>query len=469
MPGRCLCGSTKVVEPCLPEKVWKVGGRYKANRAGVSLWSSSALKGSKVGELAEQDVVLLLNLVEQPKGPPLGLVLPPGGQVPGWIALEGGPAKSWPLARSSLEGSWEMKARYLVKNPATVREGPAITSAEVVELEPGDEVLVLELGHNPPDGDNDGKVRLRALVSTASGAIGWMSPETSSGDHLLEPVNLLSNKVLDLHRESLTSKGTGGPRRSCQQGLDLPWEVGAQYRVLEQLVLRQGAELTSKTLGKVSAGAIVLISDVQKSECDQLRECPCAFVTVADGPEKGQKGQKGWVRCVATDGRDLIDTRDQLEYEKVLHRLRTSVVIPEGAPAATSAAQMQAQMVAVQRASFSNKNEQEQPPRVDEASDENSSAVQGSKEKSAGSEIGDEVGADSPLPERTEQVAQVPEARDNEQESYQKLVDKLDCFQEVGGKDDRLITDTSIVEDKGYLCNCNCGASRAPATFVRSR
>lgn len=477
MPGRacCFCGSKKdAAEPELPEKEWTVGGRYRANRAGFALWSASELSGTKVGELGLQDVVLLLNIADKPGSSPRGLVLPPNGRAPGWLALEAGPSKGWPLVRRRVHGSWDIKARYSVKNPATLREGPSITSEEVTEVEPGDEVLVLELGHNNPDQDG-GKVRLRALVSTSAGAIGWMSPETASGDHLLEPVNLLSPKVVEIHQKSLSRSSNSllggdspsGPRRSCTGGL-VPWEVGGKYRVLEKLVVRERPDLNSRELAKITPGSLVTFSDVQKSLCDSLGMCPVAFVTVDEGPEKGRKG---WVRCAATDGRDLIDTRDQLEYEKVLHKMRTSVAAPQGATG-IGPSHLQAQMVAAQRASQQHRQDQEQLQGVDEDT-ETSSKPAASQDKSRTSksestkeddgehaeELQDEPIADPASPSLPAEPAKVlpPQPR--------KLVERIEGFQEIGKGDDRMVNDGAILEDKSYLCNCNCGANRPNLPF----
>lgn len=63
------------------------------------------------------------------------------------------------------------------------------------ELSAGCEVLLLDFAATSGGSSGAlGKARLRALVH-AGGKIGWMSPETGTGDHLLTPVNLLSRKV----------------------------------------------------------------------------------------------------------------------------------------------------------------------------------------------------------------------------------------------------------------------------------
>jgi len=169
-------------------------------------------------------------------------------------------------------------------------------------------------------------------VRTSKGTVGWMSPETASGYKLLCPLNLLSTKVVEVHRRSITGSrsslmlGDGnavppptcGRRSSYRQGGEVPWEVNGQYRVLERTSVRERLQSTSRELFKLSAGCLVIVGEVQIAECGQFGQCPCIFVTVLEGPETRRQG---WIRCMGKDGRDQVDTRDQLEAEKVRARL----------------------------------------------------------------------------------------------------------------------------------------------------
>jgi len=332
------------------ESEFKVGGRYKVQRT-VPLFKTLDLVQQR-GVLQPKEEVLLI-AVEMRACKEVGLIVPSGdrldeGLKPGWIVLQDPTSENASLVRRRLEGSWEMKARYSVKNPATVRQEPSLSSKEVGEVEPGQEVVVLEL--SMLEGTDECAARLRALVSCSeTGVLGWISPETGEGDRLLDPVNLLGMEVVNLHRKSLAAgnsspgratlrgsvrasvrgapllpgagEAVGGPRRSCIPGSTIPWEVGGKYRVLERLVVREKPELTSREVGKISPGALATITDIHNAECAYLGWCPCAFVTVDEGPEEGTRG---WVRCAAKDGHDLMDTRDQLESEKILHTLRAS-------------------------------------------------------------------------------------------------------------------------------------------------
>jgi len=318
---------------------------------GEPLWSSPSASAVRLGLLDRDDEVMIIYIAEdaafmsardgtqesceraRPSGVPVGLVVPTltvtGAPVPppGWMVLDG------PLMPGKLEDSWELNARYCVQSAATIRQERALTSEWVDELEPGDEVITLELGFNREEGEAQ-RPRLRMKVSSNKGSVGWMSPETASGYKLLCPVNLLSSKVVEVHRKSLVggrpsllgdcNSPTGGgaisPGQRCsfRQDGKVPWEVNAQYRILERTSVRERLQATSRELFKLPAGCVVSVGEVQVAECGQFGLCPCALVTVADGPEAGRQG---WIRCMGKDGRDQVDTRDQLEAEKVRARL----------------------------------------------------------------------------------------------------------------------------------------------------
>lgn len=405
----------------IEDSEWRVGGRYKV-RSAVLVRAGSELCSEQVGELKPKEVVLLL-AVEFQGCVEVGLVVPVRPKTPGWIVLQDPANQITTLVRRRLAGSWEMKARYLVQNPATVRTDASLSSEHLHELSTGDEVLVLDLGLAE---GNDGRPRLRALVSvTGTSLIGWISPETSAGDHLLDPVNLLGPEVVKLHRKSLSGgsptrrgtirlinggstrssirgsrvsgvfnsgNGAGGPRRSCMPGSTLPWEVGGQYRILEKLIVRERPDLSSIEIGRVTAGSIATITDIHYAECAYLGWCPCAFIAVEEGPHAGIRG---WVRCAAKDGHDLIDTRDQLEFEKIRHRLRSS----------------------------------------------------------------EQTGASQRRLEATEETSDTGEDSSSSSESREDLpqgafAEHIESLEKVS--DDRVVHDGAM-EDQSHACNCNCG------------
>lgn len=319
-------------------------------RDKVPIWDSPALNGDVIGELFSGDHIMLIRVLDlQDQGPyvaPVGYILPPYTieSGPGWLALEDTPsspgllsrgfADDGPIRKCRLPGSWSVKARYLVLSEAIVRLDRSLSSEWFGELKPGDEVLVLELGINDAD-DAGNKARFRMKVSTDAGLIGWISPQTWRGDLLLQPVDLLSPKVLDMvkmktgdsggFQQSLVEpaiRGTlkrtlTGTRQSWAKGQEIPWKPGGQYRVLETQKVRESAILASREVCRLSAGGLVQINELDSSA---VEACLSAHVTLVG--DKPGKGRSGWIRCsAAKDGHDMIDTRDQLQYEKVQAKL----------------------------------------------------------------------------------------------------------------------------------------------------
>lgn len=331
-------------QPPAPEG-YAVGKRYKVHRP-LELFDSESPEANRIETLkAKKDVVLLVKISEQ-SGRRKGFVIPQPAESheAGWISLEDvqrGKAMQPPLYHNELPGSWDLKARYSVQNPATLRAGPALDSENIGELQAGCEVLLLDFGVTS-GGSQSTKARLRTLVF-AGDKIGWMSPETGVGDHLLKPVNLLSRKVVDIHKQTLRQSGSG-LRKSYQPGGNSPWEAGATYRMLERAPMRSAADLSSSEVGKVSEGSLVEVQEMNNVEI-QGGWCPVACIVVQEGPEKGKSG---WVRCSAKDGHDLMDTRDHNEYDKILRQMRQNIS-PADIPADARPAEIQELNVKLER------------------------------------------------------------------------------------------------------------------------
>lgn len=325
-------------EPQGEDKEYKVGRRYKVARP-LDLWSGENLDGTRHGVLIpDEDVVLLVGIFGQSEGTSLtangadvaykmtgfnrGLVIPQPaeGQHAGWISLEDiqlGDSTRPALSKVALPGSWELKMRYSVQHPATLRAGPSLDSNWVGEVLAGDEVLLLDFGV-ASGAASSSQAKLRALV-VAGDKLGWISPETDGGEHLLMEVNLMSRKVVDIHQHALQQNGAS-LRKSYQPGRSSPWKEGATYRMLESSPMRTGPDVHSSNVGEVSAGCLVHVQEI-KDVIIEWGWCPVAGVLVQDGPEKGLSG---WVRCTAIDGHDVMDTRDHSEYEKALQRMKES-------------------------------------------------------------------------------------------------------------------------------------------------
>lgn len=143
-----LCGRGKLAkkpDATVDECRYRVGGKYGV-RCSLDVWEGENLDGKKITRLfAQQDAVLLLQ-VKEIGGKFHGHIIPQPAFAysAGWISLEDGypvvvhccPSKKPipPLDFTLLPGSWEMKARYTVKNPATVRASVEIESAWVHEV-----------------------------------------------------------------------------------------------------------------------------------------------------------------------------------------------------------------------------------------------------------------------------------------------------------------------------------------------
>lgn len=300
---------------------FEVGGRYKLNST-VKVWSNMALSGATIAALHPKDVVLLVHMEGQ-EGARVGNVIHNASNTVGWVDMEEPKDKKGkgPFIKRKLEGSWDLRGRYEVKHPATVRHGSEIGSEKVCDLSRGDEVLILDFAvDTSPDANGKMVTRLRALVNAVqSGDVGWLSPETANGEHLLHPVNLHSHKVVDVHG---STKKTGS-KPVIEADQPLPWEVNGKYRLLEKTELREGPELTTAELKKLAAGSVLLVKDLHKVLCGKIGgDCPCALVTVEGGPDNGAEG---WVRCLAKDGHKLVDTRDLLEVDKVLNKMKSTV------------------------------------------------------------------------------------------------------------------------------------------------
>jgi len=321
---------------------WKVGCRYEAIQT-TYLFDSQKMTGEAVCELKPKDIILLLRH-QICSGSVTGFVMTTGdpGQrrYAGWMPLNA-------CRQSSLEGSWELKGRYRVQHPSTLRSKADISSSWVAEVVPDSEVIVIEIGvHIDPNDTSASRLRLKVAVCSADFSddvervVGWLSAETLAGNQLLYPVNLLSMDAVAVH-QNMSKKGhpmDGAVRRlsksftlgSGVSQLDdalasLPWKVGGHYRVLEKLTLRASAALNSKKCGTLPIGAIVSVTEMYMMECPYAGWCPCALVSSSSTDTKSKlKERRGWIRCAGKDGRNHIDERDQLEFEKVINIISKS-------------------------------------------------------------------------------------------------------------------------------------------------
>eukprot|EP00933_Yihiella_yeosuensis_P071819 TRINITY_DN8005_c0_g1_i1.p1 TRINITY_DN8005_c0_g1~~TRINITY_DN8005_c0_g1_i1.p1 ORF type:complete len:460 (-),score=92.58 TRINITY_DN8005_c0_g1_i1:274-1653(-) len=459
MPFCCGGASTRRVEKIVDED-WKVGGRFRVNRSTVVYATEELYKEN--GTLTAKEVLILERMQERGKEIALVMPQPAYENTPGWICLEeedGPNTKGGPVLDTvRQEGSWEMKARYTVQNPSTVRAGAELTSEWVAELEPGQEVLVLELTVSTTRA-TDGKARLRALVNAGGteGVVGWLSPETSNGDHLLYPVNLLSEKVVDVHKQSLrlsrSKSASGGVRKSFQaageDASSLPWEVGGAYRTLEQALGRQSEDPRSEVTYKVPAGTIVTVQQVAIAS-DGKSRYPCALVTA----DRGNEGiWEGWVRCSAPDGHDIIDSRDQHEYQRVLQKMRQSVSGNLSNPQDANPSQLQADIIQAQRAAMSMREDAERTAQDTDQVEMVDSPPAPEKAREYWQAQDSKASQNAEEPE-TSQV----KVSAKQQEVQEKLsLSRLGTFDTE--PDDKLMPDPRVQIEKESLC-CSCACTK---------
>lgn len=458
---------------------WKVGGRYEVTQ-GAQLFDNAKLTGTGIYAVKPKDMILLLKH-QISSGQIVGFVLPPGERrVAGWMALQN-------VLQIRQEGSWEMRARYRARHPATVRSDVSISSDWVCEIAPGQEVVVLEIGvHSEPDDPT--QTRLRLKVSAEKGdLVGWLSPLTSAGDMLLDPVNLLGMDAVKIHRASVMNNDTlraSSMKRLSRASQDgtlsresgkpmnvIPWEVGGKYRVLEKSPLREKADLNSKKLGTIPVGAFVTISEIHMMECAYLGWCPVAYVQVTSGTTKlKMKHRRGWIRCAGKDARDLVCTRDQLEFEKVNAKLRAAPVAHPGhAGAAEKKVQIsphppQQREVSPNRPAddyeddyddYSDEGdwdeedwESEDDHEADEVEEGHSNHEEEPPEKAL-----DPAMVEPKLPAGVEKQV----AADDQKAKEREFVKKLQAM-EIGVKEEKMVDDKTVVTDEKTFCGCDCGA-----------
>lgn len=274
---------------------------------------------------------MVLRLAEQPStGLEVALVVPSNGEPPGWLAAESS------LVRPRLEGSWEEDARYAVDGEVTLRKEKWLSSEVVGTALKGEEVTVIELDCN--EGEKKQKPRLRMLVSNKAGMLGWISPESASGNRLLRCENLLRSDVDVKPRKSFSS----ALQKIALQSL--PWQIGGKYRIIQPAKLRQKADVTSKEMGFISVGSLVTISEIEQVPCPNLGWVPCAYVSVVS--ESPELGRSGWVRCAGKDGLDVIDSRNFNEVAKVKQKHEHEQELVRLAEKATIDTQLEAEQCA---------------------------------------------------------------------------------------------------------------------------
>jgi hypothetical protein len=321
------------------EDHWVVGGRYQVLRQ-ATLHTRPDVKSDRLGEIRPKETVVLLALQTCPHTTGEEMLVAyvantkANTWVAGWSQIEGPASNSSTapppvLRRRRLQGSWEVGGRYIVVGQPVLRERIELESEQICDIRVNEEVLVLDLGLVI----RSGEPRLRAKVRADSGNFGWLTVELPGGRPLLEPLNLYS--VEALRRVSLF----GGDRSSANgfsrvtlsgssEAAEKAWEIDCKYRCLAPVSVSEDFDRNSKLIGDLRKGSLVLVTDVRgqadRSDVQSLR----LKVEIATNDER----IVGWLSPI-NGSEKLLDTRDHLEFEKIMRMQFDTPQLEEQTPA----------------------------------------------------------------------------------------------------------------------------------------
>lgn len=300
-----------------------VGGRYQVLQ-NTALHARPDLSSEKLGQIRSKETVLLLALqsVRAQTGSEEVLLAYVANTkkaewVSGWGLIEGNAASSAArvLRRKRLPGSWEVGGRYVVNGNPVLRSQIELESEAMCEILLNEEVLVLDLGLVI----RSGEPRLRARVRADSGDLGWLTIELPGGSPLLEPTNLYTPDALR-HRSCIFGEKhtqSGSCKRVTVHGhsesFKQAWEVGGKYRLVESAAVQEEADLKSGVIGELSKGSLVHVRGME-------------HVVGPDGQNNFLRLQIsnehtdaiGWLSPLTANNEKLLDSRDHLEFEKLL-------------------------------------------------------------------------------------------------------------------------------------------------------
>lgn len=316
--------------------MWHPGGRYEVVRP-IALHTKPDQSSAVRGELRPGCRALLMALDKCPAPEGQGKILVAyladtrkANWTSGWASLghvQGdvvSPRSSQssgepPLKLGRRRGSWELGGRYSLLNKVMLRKQVELQSETICELQRHEEVLILELGVVI----RDGEPRLRACVRADSGLYGWLTVAMSGAVPSMDPLNLLSAAAATpsfLGCAPAARRRRAGVSRITVSGCKEleAWEVGGKYRTLTKACLRKEAELDSQAVVSLKAGTLVLVEELRKVQWHPSVEGSLRLrVAVDAGPEAPD--MRGWISSTNSYGEEVLDVRDQLEYEKLLH------------------------------------------------------------------------------------------------------------------------------------------------------
>jgi len=308
------------------EDQWVVGGRYQVTHQ-TALHQRPDLTSETSGHLRPKDIVILLALQSVPvqSGDPGDTVLlayvantkNPEFWVCGWGAIEGEGATPQALRRRRLPGSWEVGGRYMVVGSPVLRAQIELESEQLCEVNAQEEVLILDLGLVI----RSGEPRLRARVRIDSGDLGWLTMEVPGGSALLDPLNLYSAEALhrkpQLFGEKHRRHRTGSSRVSVSgqsERSDQVWEISGKYRLVERVSVHTDADINSRIIGELRKGSLVTVVGLEHPEPFTASSWPLLRLQITNE----HTDAVGWISPLSEKGEKLLDSRDHLEFEKIM-------------------------------------------------------------------------------------------------------------------------------------------------------
>jgi len=148
--------------------------------------------------------------------------------------------------------------------------------------------------------------------------MGWLTIELPGGNALLEPLNLYSAEALqrkhthfgEKHRKNGLSKRVtvNGQSESSNQA----WEVGGKYRLVERVVVHEEADVNSRIIGELRKGSLVTVRGLE--HLSRLSEPPILRLQISNE----HTDVLSWLSPLNANGEKLLDSRDHMEFEKLM-------------------------------------------------------------------------------------------------------------------------------------------------------
>lgn len=296
---------------------WYVGSRYCV-LSPLSLTTQPELSSTVCGILQPGSVALVMALqemeIEKEASVEVCLMAylaetSTPGWVFGWCCLEGcgfGPEGKQTLSFGRLRYSWVVGGRYRVKGQLALREDVALESALLRDISRYEEVIVLVMGLVL----RAEKPRLRALVLTEAGEVGWVTVEVTSGPPLLDSTNLLSKVATrpGLFRSSPCRRNLPG---------QAVWKIGGEYRLLERVSLLTSAEIGSTVVSTLQRGDVVTVEAIEDVDANVINGPILRLkVRFRDYGPDGTEPSVGWISGHGDFGEFILDVRNQRDYEE---------------------------------------------------------------------------------------------------------------------------------------------------------